>query len=181
MNRALLLLPLATFAIVLIFAVRGLTLDPASPPSTLIDRPLPSLTLAPLDGYGDAFAPGDLQNGPSLVNVFGSWCVYCTVEHPFLMELAERNDLPIFGIDWRDPPGAGEAWLQRNGNPYAKVGADPQGLAIMELGVTGAPETFLVDAEGVVRLHHRGPIDERVWRRKFAPALAKLRAAPAGV
>ena len=179
MSRLLYLLPLVPLAFLVAFGARGLLSDQAQAPSALLSEPVPALGLEPLDGFGPALAEADLRGRWSLLNVFGSWCAYCTVEHPFLMALAE-DGVPIFGIDWRDPPGAGEAWLARHGNPYVKVGADRTSRTILDLGVTGAPETFLVDAQGMVRHRHQGPLTERVWRQEFLPRIEAMGApAPA--
>ena len=170
MPRLLYALPLVPLAFLVAFGAKGLLNDQSVQPSAMIAAPVPSLSLEPLEGFGPALSDADLRGEWSLLNVFGSWCAYCTVEHPFLMQLAAEG-VTIHGIDWRDPPGAGEAWLARNGNPYAKVGADPGSRAVLDLGVTGAPETFLVDPGGVVRHRHQGPLTERVWRREFLPLM----------
>lgn len=171
MRRLLYALPLLPLALLIVFGARGLLNDQGTQPSRLVGEPVPALALEPLEGLGAPLSEADLRGGWSLLNVFGSWCAYCNVEHPFLMALA-ADGVPIYGIDWRDPPGAGEAWLARHGNPYAKVGGDPGSRAILDLGVTGAPETFLVDPGGVVRHRHQGPLTERVWRREFVPLMA---------
>lgn len=178
MKRALYALPLVPLLFLVVFGARGLLTDQGQDPTALMDRPVPTLTLEPLDGYGPALTTEDLRGRWSLLNVFGSWCAYCNVEHPFLMAL-KAEGVPIYGIDWRDAPGAGEAWLERHGNPYAKVGAERGARAILELGVTGAPETFLIDAEGVIRHRHQGPLDERVWARDFLPRIEAVEGASA--
>ena len=170
MRRAIFLLPLAAFAVIAFTALNGLSVDPARQPSALAGRPLPALALDPLPNHGLAFDERDLTGRWSLLNVFGSWCTYCEVEHPFLMAL-KGEGVPIYGIDWREDPALGASFLVRNGNPYTAVGADPDSRAILDLGVAGAPETFLIDAEGVIRHRHQGPLDERVWRRDFLPIL----------
>ena len=174
MGRVALLLPLAALAVVIAVAVLGLRVNPQDQPSALLERPMPPLALDPLDGL-PRFETDDLRGRVSLVNVFGSWCAYCRVEHDLLMALSE--EVPIYGINWRDAPGAGEAWLERLGNPYRAVGADRQSRAIMALGVTGAPETFLVGPDGVIRYRLQGPMTERVWRREFLPRIERLREA----
>lgn len=180
MPRLLYALPLVPLAFLVAFGARGLLSDQGQQPSAMLSQPLPALALEPLDGYGPAFTEADLRGRWSLVNVFGSWCAYCQVEHPFLMALAGQG-VAIYGIDWRDEPGAGEAWLSRHGNPYAMVGAERGSRAILDLGVTGAPETFLVDAGGVVRHRHQGPLTERVWRDDFLPRIEALEAPGAPV
>ena len=176
MPRLLYALPLVPLALLIVFGARGLLNDQSVQPSALVEAPVPPLALEPLEGFGPAFTEADLRGDWSLLNVFGSWCAYCVVEHPFLMALAAEG-VPIFGIDWRDPPGAGEAWLARNGNPYVRVGAERGHQAILDLGVTGAPETFLVGPDGVIAYRHQGPLDERTWRREFLPRIEASRPA----
>lgn len=176
MSRALYLLPLVVLAVVIGFGVRGLAIDTSVQPSALIEKPLPDLSLDPLPGYGAPFGTGDLRGQVSLLNVFGSWCAYCHVEHPFLMALSARGEVPIYGLDWREDPAAGAAWLTRYGNPYVAVGADQFSDDALNLGVTGAPETFIVDANGVIRHRHAGPVTEAVWDAEIAPRIAALRA-----
>jgi cytochrome c biogenesis protein CcmG/thiol:disulfide interchange protein DsbE len=178
MPRALYALPLLTLAVVLGFAVRGLSIDTRVQPSALIEKPLPDLSLDPLPGYGEPFGAADLKGRVSLLNVFGSWCAYCQVEHPFLMRLASEG-VPIYGLDWREDPAAGAAWLDRHGNPYVAVGADQFSDDALNLGVTGAPETFIVDAQGLVRHRHVGPVTEEVWRKELAPRIEALELAAA--
>ncbi|WOI52731.1 DsbE family thiol:disulfide interchange protein [Parvularcula sp. LCG005] len=176
MNRYLLLLPLAVFVVIGFFAVRGLTLDQSTQPSTLIDRAAPEFALLPLPGLGAGLSSDDLTGQISLVNVFGSWCVMCHVEHPFLMELQAQGDIEIYGINWMDTPERGAAWLAEHGNPYDKVGNDETSRTVVNFGVTGAPETFLVDQTGIIRFRHQGPLTREVWERSVRPLIAELRA-----
>ena len=173
MSRSLYLLPLGALAVVIAFAFSGLGVDPGEQRSKLIGQPVPALALEPMEGLGPAFDEADLRGQISLVNVFGSWCAYCRVEHDELLALS--GEVPIYGINWRDAPGAGEAWLARLGNPYRAVGADRSSRAILDLGVTGAPETFLVGPDGTVRHRLQGPMTRRIWRREFAPKIEAMR------
>ncbi len=169
-------IPVGIFALVILFLGIGLTKDPHKLPSTMIDRPMPDFQL-------DAIAPGipvltnqDLKQNISLVNIFGSWCASCLTEHPTLMRLQRENVIDIYGVDWRDTPEKGRAWLEQHGNPYTKVGVDADSKLAIDLGVTGAPETFVVDADGRIRYKHIGPITEDVWRDVFVPLLSNLEA-----
>ncbi|MEO1673831.1 MAG: DsbE family thiol:disulfide interchange protein [Pseudomonadota bacterium] len=121
-----------------------------------------------------ALASNDLRGQVSLVNIFGSWCVACRVEHPVLMDIQRGGRVPIMGIDWKDPPGDGAAWLARFGNPYSRVGDDAKGSVAIDFGVTGAPETFVVDHRGTIRYKHVGPIRPEDWTNTLLPLVQKL-------
>jgi len=176
-NRVLFVMPLVVFLVLAGYFAVGLTLDPKKLPNMLAGKPVPDFALKPIKGRDDkGFASADLKKSVSLVNIFGSWCVACQVEHPFLMELKATSDVPIHGIDWREvDPDAGPAWLKKKGDPYALVGDDPRSRAAIAFGVTGAPETFLVDAEGVVRYKVVGPINKALWDDTLKPLIDKLR------
>lgn len=159
------------FALPVLFAVglgllfeRGLDLDPQAMPSALIDQPLPTQQVDTLLGQ-----PGTLSEiqGPALVNVWATWCIACVVEHPYLNELAQRQ-VPIYGLNYKDQDDQAVQWLEEKGNPYQLNFADRDGQLGLELGVTGAPETYLIDAQGRIVLRHQGVVDDRVWEEKFA-------------
>lgn len=171
------LLPLVIFAALALYFWVGLGRDPHVLPSVLIDRPVPAFALPPIQGQSRGLASDDLKGQVSLVNIFGSWCVACQAEHPFLMRLAKEGRVPIFGIDWREKdPAAGPAWLARLGNPYRLIGDDPDSKVAIAFGVTGAPETFIVDRQGVIRYKHTGPITPEVWEKTLWPIVRALEA-----
>jgi cytochrome c biogenesis protein CcmG/thiol:disulfide interchange protein DsbE len=172
MRRLLYLIPVLVFGAVGIGLAVGLTRDPGTLPSALLDQPVPAFQLPALDG-GDGLSSEDLKGRVSLVNVFASWCVPCRVEHPVLMRLAEEG-VPIFGINYKDPPDQAKAWLAELGDPFEKIGADRNGRVGIEWGVYGVPETFVVDAEGRIRHRHVGPIQARDLERTLLPILAEL-------
>jgi cytochrome c biogenesis protein CcmG, thiol:disulfide interchange protein DsbE len=177
MRRALYLLPVAVFGILALFFVKGLTMDPHILPSVLIDRPVPEMNLAALPGHpaDSGLATADLKGRVSLVNIYGSWCISCVQEHPFLVQIKNSGIVPIFGIDWRDDPALGAAWLKKNGDPYERVGVDPApGHAAVDFGVTGAPESFIVDKNGIIRYKHIGPIGPEVWKSTLLPIIREL-------
>lgn len=167
--------PVLIFAGVVAYLAVGLTLDPSRLNSTLIDKPVPVFDLPPIAGFERGLRSDDLKGEVSLVNIWGSWCVACIIEHPLLMALAGTNAIPIYGIDWKDPPGAGTAWLLKEGNPYTLIGDDAEGRVAIDFGVTGAPETFIVDREGRIRYKYIGPITEEVWNRELLPLIEELR------
>ena len=172
MRRLLYLIPVLVFGAVGIGLAVGLTRDPGTLPSALLDRPVPEFQLPGLEG-DDGLSSDDLKGRVSLVNVFASWCVPCRVEHPVLMRLAEKG-VPIFGINYKDPPDQAKAWLAELGDPFEKIGADRNGRVGIEWGVYGVPETFVVDAEGRIRHRHVGPIQARDLERTLLPILAEL-------
>lgn len=177
MRRLLYILPLAAFLVIGGYLAIGLTLDPQKLPNMLEGEPVPAFDLPALKGRDDkGFASADLKGEVSLVNIFGSWCVACRVEHPFLMKIKENGWVPVHGIDWREPDrDAGPTWLKRHGDPYTLAGDDPKSKAAIAFGVTGAPETFVVDKQGVIRYKHVGPIDDQVWSETLKPLIDHLR------
>ncbi len=177
MKRAVFLAPLGLLLLLLLAFAMGLGRDPKELPSALVGQPLPAFALDALEPGSAPLASAALAKDgePKLINVFASWCTSCRAEHGKLVQLAAEG-VPIYGIDWKDEPAAGRAYLAERSNPFRAVGSDPSGRAGVELGVTGTPETFLIDGKGVVRMRHAGPIDEQVWQTKLGPMLEQLRA-----
>lgn len=177
MRRILYILPVAVFGVMALFFLKGLTLNPREIPSVLIDHPVPEMSLAPLPGRGETsgLATKDLKGRVSLVNIYGSWCISCVQEHPFLLEIKRKGDVPIHAVDWRDDPELGAQWLKKHGDPYERVGIDPPpGRAAVDFGVTGAPESFIVDKAGVIRYKHIGPITPEIWAQTLLPIIRQL-------
>lgn len=168
------LIPLALFAVMGVFLAIGLTRDPSTLPSELINRPLPTFEMETLSGA--PVVTEDLVGEVALLNVFGSWCVACLTEHPLLMALSERGDVKIVGVNWRDTRVKAERWLTRYGNPYETIIFDADSLLAIDLGVTGAPETFVVDRKGQIRYKHTGPVTEDVWTDSLRPLINTLNA-----
>lgn len=148
--------------------------DPNLIPTVLLNTPMPSFDLPPLPARGDALRSEDLKGTVSLINVWGSWCVACLSEHPVLLEIAKSGEVQIHGIAWRDDPARSLEWLAQHGDPYSKVGQDPHSKAAIAFGVVAAPETFLVDKQGVIRYKQAGPITADDWRNKIKPLIAQL-------
>lgn len=174
MKKLLLFIPVFVFAGLAVFALYGLKIDKDVLPSVMIDRPMPEFDLPPVSADIPALSSQDLKGQVSLVNIFGSWCIACRYEHPFLMELKERGEIPVYGIDWKDKPEDGAAWLARFGNPYTAVGVDENSHTVIDFGVSGAPETFVIDHEGRIRWRYVGPLNEESWQRQFAPLIEQL-------
>ena len=180
MSRALLFVPVFGFLLLAVVSLVGMyTIDTQKIPSVMIDKPVPDFDLPAISEKQPGFASKDLLGEVYMINVFGSWCVACQYEHNFLMNLKANNVIPIYGIDWREPTDvSGQAWLDRYGNPYTAVGDDRNGDVVIQFGVTGAPETFIIDRDGRIRLKQIGPITQQVWDKTMWPMIEKLRAEP---
>ena len=174
-RRLKLFVPLGLFALLAVLLFRGLSLDPQALPSALIDRPLPDFQLPRL-ADGEPLVRADVVGEPMLLNVWATWCISCRVEHPYLQRLADEQGVLIYGINYKDDSAAAREWLSELGDPYRSSIVDAAGTLGLDLGVYGAPETYFIDAEGVVRYRHVGVIDERVWTSRLAPIYAELRA-----
>ncbi|HIF75696.1 MAG TPA: DsbE family thiol:disulfide interchange protein [Porticoccaceae bacterium] len=174
MNRFNFFIPAIGFFVLALILWRGLYLDPKELPSMLIDKPMPKFALTTVDG--NEISNADLPNSMFLLNVWGSYCLPCLIEHPTLMRLAEEGEIPVVGINYRDKKQLALGWLSDNGNPFAFSILDESGRFGIDLGVYGAPETYLVDADGVIRYRHVSVLDENVWRQDFLPAINKLQA-----
>jgi cytochrome c biogenesis protein CcmG/thiol:disulfide interchange protein DsbE len=168
------LIPLALFAVLAVFLAIGLTRDPSKLPSELIDRPLPTFEMETLSG--EPVTSADLVGEVAMLNVFGSWCVACLVEHPLMMELTERGAVKIIGVNWRDTKDNANRWLARHGDPYATIIFDADSRLVIDLGVTGAPETFILDRDGRIRYKHTGPITQDIWDETLRPLINTLNA-----
>lgn len=175
MRRLSYLAPLLAFLGLAAGLAVSLSNDPRRMPSTLIDKPTPAFSMASLDGKDGGFSSTDLKGGVMLLNVFASWCPGCRVEHPMLLKLAETSGIPIYGLNWKDTRSDGARWLARHGSPYARVGTDESGRIGIDFGVTGVPETFVIDRSGRIRFRYPGPLTEDVWHDEFEPLLKALR------
>jgi cytochrome c biogenesis protein CcmG/thiol:disulfide interchange protein DsbE len=167
-------LPLVLFVVLVGFFAKGLFLNPREVPSPFIGRTAPAFTL-PLVGDANAsFSPADMKGRVWMLNIWAPWCVSCRQEHPILMQIAESGRIPIVGLNWKDKAREAEALLARTGSPYVAVPEDLDGKVGIDYGVTGTPETYLIDQAGIVRLKHIGPISPDVWQTKFEPKLKEL-------
>ena len=167
------LLPLLATAALVALLARGLQRDAqAEPVSPLIGKPAPTLDLERLAGDTPP-RPGEVW----VLTVFASWCGPCRTELPVLGQLAEQSGVRIVGLDYRDTPELGLAFLKRHGNPYALTWRDPEGKGSMAWGVTGVPETFIVDRKGVVRLRHTGPVTVEDLNQRLLPLIKRLQGA----
>jgi cytochrome c biogenesis protein CcmG/thiol:disulfide interchange protein DsbE len=170
--------PLAAFVLLGVFLAVGLNRDPTFVPSPLIGKPAPAFTLPSLQNPDDIVDSTELRGRPYVLNVWATWCLPCRQEHEVLVEIARRRQVPIVGLNWKDDAATARQWLVDLGNPYAVVAQDSEGRVAIDWGVYGAPETFLVDANGVVQYKHITPMTLEVWNREFVPRLAAAGTAP---
>lgn len=165
----------AAFIVLLGFFLVGLFRDPTLVPSPLINQPAPAFELPQLLVPERTLGLVDLTTGePVLLNVWATWCVGCRQEHGLLVDLARRGEIPIYGLNWKDDREAAIHWLQRLGDPYVSTAVDADGRVAIDWGVYGAPETFLLDGQGVIRYKHIGPLTEDIWQREFRPRIEAL-------
>lgn len=166
------LLPLVAVIVLVVFLSIGLTRgDPRALPSPYIGKPAPQFELPTLGDADKTVGSEDLAGDLALVNVWATWCVGCRAEHPFLLELERTGAIPIYGINWRDTRPEALRWIQQLGDPYVASGFDGSGRVGIDWGVYGAPETFLVSADGIVLHKHLGPLDKAAWERDFLPII----------
>ena len=162
--------PLAIFVVIGVFFYIGLGRNPNDVPSPLVGKPVPTFALPSVTDPAETLSSSALAGKVALVNVWGTWCVECRHEHGFLVELA-RAGMPIYGLNVRDDRTAAIDWLDRLGNPYVASGFDPDGIAAIDWGVTGAPEMFLIGSDGTILHKHISPLTARVWQNDFLPLL----------
>jgi len=169
------LLPLAVFILLLGFLAVGLKLNPREVPSPLVGRQAPAFELPILQQPDKRFTPGEMRGKVWLLNVWASWCVSCREEHPMLLALAKRGVLPILGLNYKDKGDEAIAWLKQFGNPYDFSVVDADGRIGIDYGVYGVPETYLIDADGVIRYKQIGPVTAAILEQKILPLAAALK------
>ena len=174
-------LPLLGFGLLVVLLGFGIwwssTHDLREVPSPLIDKPAPTFTQPELDDPSKMLGSRDLAGQPYLLNVFASWCFACRDEHPILMREGKRLGIRLVGFNYKDEPGDAKRWLAQYGNPYDVVIADLPGKVAIDFGVTGAPESFLVDGKGIIRFKYISPITPEVIERELLPRIAAMKEA----
>jgi cytochrome c biogenesis protein CcmG, thiol:disulfide interchange protein DsbE len=172
-------LPVLLFAALAAALAMGLKRDPKVIPSMLLDRPIPQFELPALNaaqpGLNSAKFAG---RGLVLVNVFASWCGSCRFEHPFLMRTASDKRFTLVGMDWKDDAQNANKYIDTYGNPYSQIGIDASGRTGIDLGVSGVPETFVIDNQGRVRLRVPGPMTPEIWKAEIEPLIKTAEKAP---
>ena len=173
-------IPLALFTVLVAFlaialARAGLGHDPRTLPSPLIGKPAPDFKLAQLHEPDKTFSPQEMRGKVWLLNIWASWCFSCRHEHPLLLELQRSGSIPVYGLNTKNKRDEALAWLNELGNPYVLSVADIEGRVAIDYGVYGAPETFLIDKNGVIRFKHVGPLDRDVLTQQILPIAQELR------
>ena len=167
-------IPLVLFILLVGFLAVGLRHDPHEVPSPLIDKPAPAFQLAQLRDPTQTFSAADMHGKVWLLNVWASWCVTCRDEHPLLLQYARSGALPIYGLNYKDKREDALSWLGELGDPYVLSVSDTDGRVGIDYGVYGAPETYLIDRNGVIRFKQIGPVTPDIWQDKILPLAQKL-------
>ena len=176
--RVLLAVPLVVFVGIVLLLYSGFGLGRADLlPSALLDKPFPDFELPTLAGEPPSRSREDILGEVRLVNVWATWCPTCAAEHDELDRIAAETGIGIVGVNYKDDPNAARAWLTQRGDPYLFHIVDASGDLGVDLGVYGAPETFVVDANGVIRFKQVGAVTANTWHRAIAPVVASLQAA----
>lgn len=175
MKRLLLFLPLLVVVILGIVLFAGIGKDPTTLESALIGKPVPEFSLPELENPDRTLDQSVFRGEVSLLNVWGTWCPACRDEHADLVWLAEDKGIRIVGLNYKDNRDLALQWLERLGDPYQITIFDPEGSLGFDLGVYGAPETYVIDARGIVRHRHVGVVNEQVWREDLEPLINRYR------
>jgi cytochrome c biogenesis protein CcmG, thiol:disulfide interchange protein DsbE len=167
-------IPLVLFLGLFVFLAIGLSRDPHEVPSPLIDKPAPTFRLPQLHQPDKTFSDTEMRGKVWLLNVWASWCVSCREEHPYLVELARTGAVPLYGLNWKDKREDAMNWLDELGNPYVLSVSDLDGRIAIDYGVYGAPETYLIDKNGVIRHKVIGPVTPDVLQKTILPMVKEL-------
>ncbi|MGI9228401.1 MAG: DsbE family thiol:disulfide interchange protein [Gammaproteobacteria bacterium] len=172
------LAPLGIFISLILLLVYGLQTDPRRIPSPLIDKPVPGFSLPRLRDETAMINSTELGGKVSLLNIWASWCVSCRYEHPLLVDLARRQEVVIYGLNYKDERPAALRWLNDLGDPYLLSAFDQAGSVGIDFGVYGVPETYIVDAEGIIRYKHIGPLTQKDLDDTVMPLVKQLQQIP---
>ena len=163
--------PVAVFAVLAAFFYRGLNLNPRFVPSPMVGKPSPEFSLPSLEDPTINIGSEEMRGQLHLMNVWGTWCVECRYEHPFLLEISKTSGVPIYGYNLKDDRQSAQRWLESLGDPYVATATDEDGHVAIDWGIYGAPETFLIDRDGTILFKHISPLTPTVWQRDFLPII----------
>lgn len=178
MNKIIRFLPLVLVIALGVVLYRGLSLNPQDMPSALVGKAMPEFSLVTLNDASKTVTKADLTGDIVLLNVWATWCPTCKYEHPYLLDIANNAQLTpyvkLYGLNYKDDRMAAMQWLTNYKDPYQFSIFDEAGTLGLDLGVFGAPETFVIDHHGIIRKRFAGAIDTRVWRKEFEPLVKQL-------
>jgi len=172
------LVPLAIFMVLVAFLYRGLSLDPKRIPSPLVGKPMPEFSLPSLKDPAVTISNADFKGKVSMLNIWATWCVSCRAEHTVLLQLAQSNKVDIYGLNYKDERDKAKQWLAQLGDPYVANAFDADGRVGIDWGVYGAPETFIMDQQGIIRHKHIGPLTVENLNNEILPIIAELQPTP---
>ena len=166
-------IPLGVLVVVVVLLALGIHQAPRKDlvPSPLIGKPAPHFALPSLTNPDKQVTSAALRGHWYLFNVWGTWCVSCHIEEPELLAIAHTGLVPLIGLDWKDSRSQAISYLRQKGNPYQQIAFDPGGLEAIHWGVYGAPETFLVNPQGIIVYKYIGPITPHAWTHDILPRL----------
>ncbi|MEJ2611263.1 MAG: DsbE family thiol:disulfide interchange protein [Candidatus Thiodiazotropha sp.] len=167
--------PLLVFAVIAAFLFKGLGMNPREIPSPLIGKSVPEFSLPTVENAETLVSNKNLLGRVYLLNVWATWCVSCRAEHQTLVRLARTSKVEIIGLNWKDERNKAQAWLQQLGNPYSINLFDKKGRTAIDLGVYGAPETFVVDSKGIIQYKYAGPVTMSLFNKKLLPIINELK------
>jgi cytochrome c biogenesis protein CcmG/thiol:disulfide interchange protein DsbE len=167
-------IPLVLFVVLVVFLAVGLRRDPHKLPSALIGKSAPEFALPELREPSKIISPNQMRGKVWLLNVWGSWCVACREEHPFLMDIARSGAVPIYGLTWKDKREDSLAVLSELGDPYVLSVSDFDGRVAIDYGITGAPETYLIDKNGIIRYKEPGQLTPEIMEKNILPMVRDL-------
>jgi cytochrome c biogenesis protein CcmG, thiol:disulfide interchange protein DsbE len=175
MKRIFFILPLALFAVLVGYFMISLRPghDIHELPSAMIEKPAPAFDIPGLN-QGQPLTLAGLKGHVVVVNFFASWCVPCRIEHPLLLRLAQQDHLPLYGIAYKDKPADINRLLTTFGDPYRHIGMDQEGRVGLDFGVYGVPETYVIDANGIIRKRFVGPLTSETVDKELIPLLKQL-------
>tara|TARA_B110000014_G_scaffold216061_1_gene170013 strand:+ start:3895 stop:4443 length:549 start_codon:yes stop_codon:yes gene_type:complete len=174
MDKLIRFLPLFLVIALGVVLYRGLSLDPQKMPSALIGQPMPDFSLTRLSDASITLTKADLVGDIVLLNVWATWCPSCKYEHPYLLDISKNQGFKLYGINYQDERPLAMQWLEKYEDPYQFSIFDELGSLGVSLGVFGAPETFVIDHHGIIRMRFAGAIDTRVWTNKFEPLINEI-------
>jgi cytochrome c biogenesis protein CcmG/thiol:disulfide interchange protein DsbE len=167
------IIPIILFVLLSVFLWRGLSLNPRDLPSAQLGKVVPDFVLPQLGHPDSSFSSSQLREQVVLLNVWASWCTACIDEQVFMLQLARRG-IPIYGLNYKDKSEHALQWLAQWGNPYKIIVQDYEGKAAIDLGVYGAPETFIIDKKGIIRYRHAGVVNQELWSKEIWPLMKEL-------